>query len=541
MANDVVSELTDPAGSPPAQPGARRPLWHRIVTAPTTLALAIALVGFAWLAAWAVSSPQGSSPDDDFHLPSIWCVGVNATVGQCSPAPHTAPLDAGTQSLLVTKDIRSFCYQFHTSWPAQCVPGLGSELVSGRANAGLYPSGFYRVMHLFAGRDVAVSIQRMRVVNAFIAVTFIGFALCVAGPGLRRAGALMWAIGVVPLGLFFIPSTNPTSWAVIGLGTFWIFTIAMLRAPNRVRRVAAGVGMVAAYALAAAARRDAPPLACAIGVTCLIAAGPWRRDRRWLGALPVVLLMGVAFVQYELSNASGIAANGLGSTGLENAKLQQFGVLHQFLTDLYGLPDLLLGSFGVGRGLGWLDTPIPPVVGIAVVVAIVLVIAPFLAAAGRRQWLAVACIGGATVLVPLVIMQASGPRAIAVQPRYVLPLVLVTIGTSIYAGLASENGRRPVLSRSTQWLVVLLVGTANSYALRTNIQRYHVGLETNPFAVRTHRTWWWDNLPFSAPELWALGTLAGFAAVAGLVVLASRASSATAQGSESASASVHTR
>ena len=25
------------------------------------------------LSGWALSSPIGSSPDDDFHLPSIWC------------------------------------------------------------------------------------------------------------------------------------------------------------------------------------------------------------------------------------------------------------------------------------------------------------------------------------------------------------------------------------------------------------------------------------------------------------------------------------
>ena len=31
------------------------------------------LAAFAALAGWSLASPAGSSPDDDYHLASIWC------------------------------------------------------------------------------------------------------------------------------------------------------------------------------------------------------------------------------------------------------------------------------------------------------------------------------------------------------------------------------------------------------------------------------------------------------------------------------------
>lgn len=37
------------------------------------LILGIGLLAIAGLGAWAFASPAGSSPDDDYHLASIWC------------------------------------------------------------------------------------------------------------------------------------------------------------------------------------------------------------------------------------------------------------------------------------------------------------------------------------------------------------------------------------------------------------------------------------------------------------------------------------
>ena len=37
----------------------------------------VPLLAILALACWALASPVGSSPDDNFHLASIWCAGGN--------------------------------------------------------------------------------------------------------------------------------------------------------------------------------------------------------------------------------------------------------------------------------------------------------------------------------------------------------------------------------------------------------------------------------------------------------------------------------
>jgi len=50
------------------------------------IAPALALIA---LMAWALASPMGSSPDDDFHLTSIWCANASKTY-DCAPGKTAA-------------------------------------------------------------------------------------------------------------------------------------------------------------------------------------------------------------------------------------------------------------------------------------------------------------------------------------------------------------------------------------------------------------------------------------------------------------------
>ncbi len=49
------------------------------------LPISLAAIGaFTALCMWALASPPGSAPDDDFHLPSIWC-SHGKVDGICDP------------------------------------------------------------------------------------------------------------------------------------------------------------------------------------------------------------------------------------------------------------------------------------------------------------------------------------------------------------------------------------------------------------------------------------------------------------------------
>ena len=48
-------------------------------------AIAVPVALLAALLAWGVSSPPGSSPDEDYHMGSIWCAG-GIEAGVCETA-----------------------------------------------------------------------------------------------------------------------------------------------------------------------------------------------------------------------------------------------------------------------------------------------------------------------------------------------------------------------------------------------------------------------------------------------------------------------
>jgi hypothetical protein len=168
------------------------------------------------LSGWALSSPIGSSPDDDFHLPSIWC-GQGFRDGLCEE-----DINPDLVKVPYTTFSNSACFQFDENKSGACV--YDESLASfSRANLidNLYPTVYYWSMSWFASDDVVASTITMRVVNSLLAV--IGFTvLIVALPlQLRRIPLVGLLVSVIPLGVFLIASTNPSGWSYVGILLFF--------------------------------------------------------------------------------------------------------------------------------------------------------------------------------------------------------------------------------------------------------------------------------------------------------------------------------
>jgi len=58
---------------------------------------------------------------------------------------------------------------------------------------------------------------------------------------LRRRSTLLWGwiVSIVPLGLFLIASNNPSSWALIGIGSAWLALLGYLETHGK-RKIALG-------------------------------------------------------------------------------------------------------------------------------------------------------------------------------------------------------------------------------------------------------------------------------------------------------------
>jgi hypothetical protein len=453
------------------------------------------------LLGWALASPVGASPDENYHLGSIWC-GQGIRTGVCEPGESAASRRLPSQ---LPSAVR--CYAFEPTQTPTCQPDLShpGELTDTEAvNAsGLYPPVFYWVASFFVGDDITVTVMAIRVFNAFFYIGIVTAVYLLVGARLRRPLVLGALITAVPLGLFLIPSVNPSSWAILSATTFFVSLVGHLTADERRRRIALGVLAGVCLVIGAGARADA----AIYGVVAVVAAVvlTWRREgavRRLVYPGLLALAAAVTFLLPAQTNAA-------------NPGGQTFSA-SRFVAILADVPALWIGGAGSpppqrdflphqAWGLGWLDTAMPGVVWVGVwgVFAAVL-FAAVTTEVTRRRMLAVGVTGAAALLIPAYV-QYLGQTSVGryVQPRYVLPL-LILLGIT---ALVRLDGPPLRVTRGQRWIIVGVLTIANAAAVYMNVRRYVTGVDSKNWNLDSAAEWWW-NLPVTPMTLCALVTIA---------------------------------
>lgn len=463
---------------------------------------------------------MGSSPDDDFHLTSIWCANAGSPapgklcsiVSGSSSEPGT-PGYLSNERLVPDRVANASCYKPVESFvplPIDCLKNLGDGLKPSRANAGLYPSGFYRVMGLFVTSHVGVSVALMRLFNVALAVLLFFGAWLVNGPSVRRALIASWLVLAVPLGMFLIPSTNPSSWAIAGLGALWAYLFAWLSADTPRLRIAAAVGAVAAFGIALSARADSGAMGLVIAGAATLAALPSLRAIRSPRVVLPVVLAGVGAVMFLATSGAATASKGLGTyTSAADIPAGRHG-FRLLAENIFNLPALFAGIVGGGDlgTLGWQDTVIPPQVSpllVAALAAVVIHVRGF----GWRRAAAILLVLAAMIVMPLEVLQLSHVLVgNQVQARYIYPLALAGFGIA----LAAERGRDWLrLGKAGMIVVGSCVAVANLYALHAEIARYALDNPVGRLNLNTGAHW---GAAFITPTgVWLLGVVAGIVAV----------------------------
>lgn len=498
--------------------------------------------GLAW-GAWAASSPAGSSPDDDFHLASIWCAGgaaQHAAPGQVCATAHGKET-AGSISRVLPRDVaHAACYRYERLRPASCVRHIPPGSVAQVANDGLYPSGYYAVMHRVVAGSVTTTVMWIRVLNIALALIVFGLALAVSQT--RSRAALAVTLGLVfctPLGLFFIPSTNPTAWSMIGIGSLWLFVLAFMTTDDVRRRWAAAVGALIAWGMAVSARADAPVYAALTIVAAAIIGtdATQRISRKLLVPAALVVLSAITFLT---GSGGSVASNGVAPSAADGHSAPEF-VLHEIAYNTAHPVHLLVVNIGslwryerdifYTGPLGWVDTQMSnwgTVIPLAVLALVVL------ALIAHRGW-ARAAYGGllvAALAVPLMVLQRSHLSVDSgyVQARYLYPLMLAVVGLGAYGII--RRGVLPAFPRwalPTAWAVMTLLA---ALALHIQIRRYVSGLDVSNLDLGVHRGWWWIGSPISPMGLWLIGSVAMGATIALLLRLAAETGSPDALATE---------
>lgn len=465
------------------------------------------VLAFVALAAWAFASPVGAGPDDDYHLTSVWCASGGGS--HCEEGPTS------TTRIVATPLQELDCFAALPKQSAACqsaiMDGWGSDTTkTSRGNfSGEYPPVYYTVMHVFAGPDLQVSALAMRLINAALFVA-LATALALLLPLERRSTLLWgWLVTLVPLGLFLIPSNNPSGWAITGVGTAFIALIGWFDSAGR-RRWALAALVLVGVVMAAGSRGDAAVYVFGAMVAATIIAAPrerlaWRALWRWAW-LPMAGAI-ISLVFFIIAGQSDVAGSGFGGGDATIVGGQSEGAPTGFALAAYNLlmlPFLWTGVWGTWA-LGALDTGLPTLVPAAATSAFVVVAFAGIARIDWRKGIAALGVFLVLIALPIWVLTRSGNIVGEnLQPRYLLPLIVLFA----FILLTMPTGARISFSRVQLFLILGALAGANLVSLQVNIRRYVTGIDAQGLNLDAGAEWWWTGFPVGPTAVWVVGTLA---------------------------------
>jgi hypothetical protein len=452
---------------------------RKVVLHPAIILAALLLCGLAWV----VASPVGSEPDADFHNASLWC----QTGGPDSRCERRYLID-GVVAVKTYVALGPPCYAGRSTVSAGCQKITRNTYYTERVNNGDYPQGYYRVMGLFTSSRLIPSTLIIRFANFGIFAGLISLVYWLVSPALRRSMVLTLSLGLVPVGIYFLASINPSSWAITGIAVQFFALLGLGEVVGRTRVLSLSVLAVGGGVLAASARGDAAAYAAGVSIVCawLVFPSLRRRSWRWL-AFVVPIVVGVVTTLSAKQVTGGVD----GATETDSAAYNFFQILQ-----------VPLGNLGVGGGLGWLDTPMPALTWVLTTLVLGAVLITEIPGIGWRRGLAALGVTAAMIGLPYLMLERTGFRVGQfVQARYVLPLLIVLIGVLAWraSGSPSLKVKAPSLA------LMLSLAVAQSAALYANLVRYTNGF--HPYLLGAKVSWWWP-IPFPPQAVWVAGSLA---------------------------------
>lgn len=479
-----------------------------VSTAARPLAFVLLTLGILAVATgWIFASPPGASPDDDYHLVSTWC--PRPVESSC----ETTTIDGDLYVLAPVTTSHAQCEAFSPDKSHKCIRKYSDDTMapSYRYNDGQYPYGFYQFHHLFAGHSVEHSVWIMRSINVGIAMALIGAVCALSTREVRRATALAALIAWTPMGLYFIASNNPSSWAITGVFTYGAALYGALNAHGWRRWTLLGVATLASL-LCYGSRGDAAFYVFVASLGILILAA----HRRHLPEIAIAAVLSAIGIWCMLgSGQSGQIARSEASVTLSDR-------IEVAIMNIRYLPEYFAGFIGLNSGPGWRDTPLPgytTILGLLVLGAVLFYGARTMS---LRKALAAFMVFGAMAGIPLLIATPTAfPNLGGYHSRYALPL----LGTWLLIWLSCVV-KKSSITRGQIVMFVFFLSVVDAVAMHTTIARYvrglleirHIGWIA-PGNLNGDIQWWWADMPLSPMALWGLASLGYALALASAIYL----------------------
>jgi hypothetical protein len=378
-----------------------------------------------------------------------------------------------------------------------------------------YPPIFYGTMRLFVSDNIQLSVLSMRAFNALLFCLILGLTFWLMSSNKKKTLYWMWAGTLVPLAMFLIPSVNPSSWAIVAVGTSWLVFDSFLKSKG-MKQILAGALYSLLVIMAAGARGDSAIYVCLTTGIVILYNFPafklfWKK--LWL---PLVMVS-TAVLLFFSSAQSSVASTGLYSGGVA-PNWSTAEKIQLLLANVVQLPALWAGVFGMTSigapavsigNLGWLDTQMPMMVWLPALAAYVGLTYSGLRNYSKLKIVSLGLLVLAISVLPLYVLQRSYAGVGAeVQPRYLLPLIVVLLGLALLNPMGNISEILPNKIQS-----ILLIGSlivANSIALHFVMRRFITGIDVRGINLNTAKEWWWSGMPFSPISIWIFCSV-GFA------------------------------
>jgi hypothetical protein len=423
---------------------------------------------------WAISSPIGSAADDGFHLTSIWCAwGEHKT---CQNIEDGA-------IKLVPEKISGHPPCFVT-WPwadqnGQCISQVSENLVEvSFFNRGSYPPLFYSAMRIFVGENSEKSVLMMRIFNAFLSSIMLFVAAFVSPFFIRRALFVTWGAAIIPIGIFFIPSTNPSSWTITGIGTFWAFLYSLLfniKTRNFEKIKFAFIGTFISCLISFGSRFDSGIylLLIFLSIIILFLSKSLIKNRQKIilkvsaMVIPIIFYFFVVnFKRYGSGFSFPLAEET--TPDQPNAIVNLLMEFPSFFVGIFGgqYPDRFqyTGNLGVNfkYGVGWLEFNFPSITGITIAMSVFSLFLVGLHSAKLNRIFSILFLFTCTLLIMIFVRGLNRfMDDTYFQPRYFLPIIMVTLSIA----LIDETNNRKLLStfQALTLVVLLFFGSITSW------------------------------------------------------------------------------
>jgi 4-amino-4-deoxy-L-arabinose transferase-like glycosyltransferase len=428
-------------------------------------------------AAWALSTPISSGPDESGHI-------MKAAASARGIWTGTPTENSGIESFKLPANVAAVgepmtCTAFHPEQSAACAPSLDdapSTEVTVRTGVGSYNPVYYVLVGwptlLLTGEP---AIYGMRLASALLSASiltlaFWGARVLTEGSRFVQAAVL---VALTPMVFFLGGVVNPNGIETTGVAAFVVLLWLVLARPNPPRLA---IGALVVITALVANLRATSPLYLLLAALAVITAVGWpqalaafRRGRVLAAAIIAVVFVSLGALW---TIRVGLQAGFIPSSGGERDDYWTAFIATMGRSVNYGRE--LVGVFG------WLDTPMPDwtyalwaaLVGLAVLGSIIV-------ASGKR-------VAGITIsllafaFVPALVQSPSAANYGYIwQGRYTLPLFVTLILVAGIGVALTINGAGIRAGRRAILVVGFAAAAAQVSGFMVALYRYVVGIDVD--------------------------------------------------------------